>query len=247
MMRRTLAATLAVALSASASAAQAAHPWSDALQAVVVTTRDWDSTRAEVRLWERSAPGGAWRPASSAMSAVVGRSGLGWGRGLMRVDAPGPLKQEGDGRAPAGVFRLPFVFGYAPAAEVGWIRMPYRQSTEFSRCVDDSASIHYNRWVDVSTVQGGTWSSHELMRRSDELYRLGVWVDHNVDPARAGDGSCIFLHLWAGPEVPTVGCTAFAPESLERVLRWMDPAARPVLVQLPEEVYARHREAWGLP
>lgn len=246
-LRAMLLVAGGLGLAARAVAQPVPQPWSGSLQAVVVTTPAWDSAQAQVRLWERSAPDGSWRPASAAMPATVGRAGLGWGRGLHDTTAAGPRKREGDGRAPAGVFRLPFAFGYPPPAEVPWIRLPYRQATEHARCVDDPASEHYNRWVDVTTVSGGTWSSHELMRREDELYRLGVWVDHNVDPSEPGAGSCIFLHLRAGPGVPTIGCTAFAPENLERMLRWLDPAAQPVLVQLPEEVYAARRTAWGLP
>jgi len=39
-------------------------------------------------------------------------------------------------------------------------------------------------------------------------YRLGVFVEHNTKPRRAGFGSCIFLHIWSGPTEPTIGCTA---------------------------------------
>jgi hypothetical protein len=38
-----------------------------------------------------------------------------------------------------------------------------------------------------------------------------------------------------------------APEAMEGLLRWLDPASRPVLVQLPRNVYERYRQAWGLP
>jgi hypothetical protein len=34
---------------------------------------------------------------------------------------------------------------------------------------------------------------------------------------------------------------------MERVFRWLDPAKRPVLVQLPRSVYRARRAAWGLP
>jgi hypothetical protein len=36
-------------------------------------------------------------------------------------------------------------------------------------------------------------------------------------------------------------------EDLRAVLAWLDPRARPVLVQLPRAEYAALRGAWGLP
>ncbi|MGH7152021.1 MAG: hypothetical protein ACREIU_15055, partial [Planctomycetota bacterium] len=72
------------------------------------------------------------------------------------------------------------------------------------------------------------------MLQVGEAYRLGIFVGHNVAPARGGLGSCIFLHLWGGAAAPTAGCTAMAAASLEETLRWLDPKANPHLVQLPE-------------
>ena len=51
-------------------------------------------------------------PSGEAIPAVVGRNGLAWGRGV-RTDLPAgePQKREGDGRAPAGIFKLGPAFG----------------------------------------------------------------------------------------------------------------------------------------
>jgi hypothetical protein len=85
------------------------------------------------------------------------------------------------------------------------------------------------------------------MGRKDDLYRFVVWVGHNDAPVVPGGGSCIFLHLRAGPDATTAGCTAFEPEPMERLLRWLDPTARPVLVQLPDPEFRRRGAAWALP
>jgi D-alanyl-D-alanine dipeptidase len=218
------------------------------LQAVVSVTDGWDAVQASVQRYERRGPYSAWEAVGQPVQAVVGRAGLGWGEGMHEIPAgTGPVKREGDGRAPAGIFRLSSAFGYAPADSVAWIRLPYRQSTQESQCVDDGRSAHYNSLVDVRNVDRPDWTSHESMLRADSLYRLGVFVDHNVHPAAAGRGSCIFLHVWAGPTVGTSGCTAFAPASLEEIVRWLDPARRPVLIQLPRAEYDRLRGAWALP
>ena len=72
-------------------------------------------------------------------------------------------------------------------------------------------------------------------------------VRDRVAPVAPGGGSCIFLHLRSGPDATTAGCTAFEPEPMERLLRWLDPSARPVLVQLPEAEYRTLAAEWGLP
>ena len=70
------------------------------------------------------------------------------------------------------------------------------------------------------------------MRRDDILYKWGVVVDHNA-AAIPGAGSCIFLHIWKSSSAPTAGCTAMPESDLVRLLRWLDPARHPILIQLP--------------
>jgi L,D-peptidoglycan transpeptidase YkuD (ErfK/YbiS/YcfS/YnhG family) len=72
-------------------------------------------------------------------------------------------------------------------------------------------------------------------------------VRYNASPVRRGRGSCIFLHIWRAAGSPTSGCTAMPAGDLETVVRWLDPARHPVVVQLPAAEYARLRGAWGLP
>ena len=217
-------------------------------QMIVATTADWDAVDARLQRYERASASEPWRPVGGPIAAAVGRTGLAWGTGIHpEPGIAGPAKREGDGKAPAGIYRLSSAFGYAPPAEVGWIRMPYVQSHAGIECVDDSRSRFYNRRVDRDTIPQPDWTSHEEMRRPDELYEWGVWVDHNSDPPRPMGGSCIFLHVWAGPGRATSGCTAMAEGDLREVLAWLDPRARPVLAQLPAQAYAGLRGAWGLP
>jgi L,D-peptidoglycan transpeptidase YkuD (ErfK/YbiS/YcfS/YnhG family) len=247
---RWIGATLLVLLSAvSAPAdAQSANPRRAPLQALVSLTADWDSIGAVVQRFERRAVGEPWRAVGTPMAATVGRGGLGWGRGLyVPSAADGPRKQEGDGRAPAGIFALGPAFGYAPADSVRWIRLPYVHSLASVQCVDDPASRAYNRLVDRDTVRAPDWNSHEEMRLPNQVYRLGVWVSHNDAPPQPGAGSCIFLHIQRGTGVPTVGCTAFAAADLEEILRWLDPRAAPVLVQAPRAAYGSMALALALP
>lgn len=219
-----------------------------ALQMIVSTTAEWNAVDATLQRYERASAGEPWRAVGEPVAAAVGRSGLGWGTGVHaapRID--GPAKREGDGRAPAGIYRLSSAFGYAAADEVPWIRLPYVQADSSIECVDDMRSRWYNRRVDRDTIPQPDWSSHEELRRNDHLYEWGVWVDHNSDPPAPGGGSCIFLHVWGGPGVATSGCTAMDEDDLRALLAWLDPRARPVLVQLPREAYGALRGAWELP
>jgi len=259
-MRSLLVLFLAIPLSLAAAAAGGRTPpgevppagmrggTEDALQMIVSTTADWDAVDAALQRYERASADQPWRPVGAPIPAAVGRAGLGWGAGVHADAHPdGPEKREGDGRAPAGIFRLSSAFGYAPAAEVPWIRMPYVRTDGSTECVDDARSRHYNRRVDRDTIPRPDWTSHEELRRADELYEWGVWVDHNSAPPAPGGGSCIFLHVWAAPGVATSGCTAMEEEAIRAVLAWLDPRARPVLVQLPRDAYAALRTAWKLP
>jgi D-alanyl-D-alanine dipeptidase len=217
------------------------------LQAVVVKTEDWHTFKATLRCYKRSAVDAPWDAFGGEIPAVVGRNGLGWGVGIHPQSSyEDPAKREGDGKAPAGIFLLRAAFGYAPVDEVPWIKLPYLQATTQIQCVDDTQSSYYNKLVDTTRVKQN-WHSYEGMQRQDDLYRLGVVVEHNTDPTIAGRGSCIFLHLWKGEFEGTSGCTAIEAEHLERLLLWLNPYAMPVLVQLPEPQYARFRSAWHLP
>ncbi len=195
-------------------------------QLLLVTAADMEQSGGTLQRYDRC--GERYCKTGSVITVNLGRNGLGWGLGLpFEHPAADPIKHEGDGRAPAGLFALRGVFGDAPLADT---RMPYRQSTPDLICVDDTASKAYNRMVPVS--EAGAVKSFEWMRRDDALYRLGVTVAHN-EAQLPGRGSCIFLHLQKAPGSPTSGCTSMAAEALRSVTAWLDPAAEPLLVQVP--------------
>lgn len=247
-MRKAIRLTLACLLVACAqlAAGKTTAPLARSRQVVVVTTRGWDDVPGTLRRFERKGVGGAWAQVGHEVPVAVGRKGLGWGAGLVDTSAAaGPQKKEGDGKAPAGVFRLGPAFGFAPE-RAAWLRFSYVPLTPSVECVDDTASRKYNLIVDRSAAGVVDWNSSERMR-SVEGYRWGLVVRHNVAPTVAGRGSCIFLHVWAGPGQGTAGCTALEEEKLTELLRWLDPKRVPLLVQLPEGEYARLHAAWRLP
>ena len=216
-------------------------------QLVVGVAADWDATDVTLTRYERR--GDAWSPVGAPIPAALGRAGQGWGRGLHGAGAPagrpGPVKVEGDGKAPSGAFRILRAFGYDPAPVAG-AALPYQALDASWRCVDDPGSAHYNDVLDADGV-AVDWTSAEEMRRTDELYRWVIELDHNAasGDAHPGAGSCIFFHVWAGPDDTTAGCTAMDRSALEDLLAWLRPGA--IYVLLPRAEHDALAAAWGLP
>ncbi|PYO78008.1 MAG: hypothetical protein DMD63_08985 [Gemmatimonadetes bacterium] len=215
-------------------------------QLVVVVTPTWTSTAGIMTRFERAGGASAWSRVESAVPIVVGRTGLAWGVGFDDASAAGPHKSEGDGKAPAGIFPLDTAFGFAPAESMLQVRLPYVQLFPSTDCVDDTASIHYNTVVDKSRVSRVDWNSAEHMRQINQ-YEIGVIVGYNASPPLKGRGSCIFLHIWNGPDSHTAGCTAFDETKLRAVLQWLDPTKNPLLVQLTSDAYTQLSTKYGLP
>jgi len=226
-------------------------------QLIVVTTSGWNTVEGRLQRYERTAAHETWHPVGEPIAIVVGKNGLGWGIGVIAADEPNvrvatdPVKREGDGKAPAGVFALGTAFGYGSQPLPG-SRMPYLSLTLSMECVDDIGSKHYNRLVDRSAV-APDWNSSELMRDAGESYRWGIVVDHNgivegnTQVPEPGGGSCILLHIWHSHDQGTLGCTAMSQTELETLLTWLDPVRKPLLVQLPELTYERLTNRWMLP
>ena len=215
----------------------------DCGQCLVVTTPSWSSSKGKLVLFERDA-NSAWHQHGTQIRVLVGRAGLAWGRGLLNPSAlPGPIKIEGDDKAPAGIFRLCCVFGYAREAS---IKMPYLALSENVVAIDDPRSRYYNQLIDKSKIKNRDWRSAEKMILADDRYKWGVFVEHNLPP-KPGAGSCIFLHVWKDPATATSGCTAMSENNLVKIIHWLNPARHPLLVQLPEAAYRKLRAKWDLP
>lgn len=232
---------LCVALTAAADT-----PWSDARQLVLVTTSEWNANDGLLRTFSMTKDG--WQPAAPPVRVTIGREGAAWGIGL-HPDQAGPRKQEGDGRSPAGVFRIGDAFGYAASTRT---QLRYVAMTASDYCIDVAGSPLYNQIVDARIVgKHAIEGSTEPMRRDihvegDHRYKLGFVIEHNAARA-AGKGSCIFAHIWKAPGVPTAGCTAMEEEALGELLEWLDSARNPIFVLLPEQEYERVRAEWRLP
>ncbi len=223
-------------------------PIAKARQLLVVTTDSWTDHLGVLRRFRREGEKDAWQAVGNPFQVELGRSGLGWGRGIHggALDE-GPVKREGDGRSPAGAFTLTEAFGYAPATQAGFVKLRYLQVTPGMICVDDPRSRSYGLIVDGGKAASRDWTSFERMSRPDDLYLWGIVVDHNRPNPVPGLGSCIFLHIWDGRKRGTSGCTAMPADRILELLTWLNAVKDPVLVQLPKAEYILLQEKWGLP
>lgn len=217
---------------------------SDSRQCLLVSARDWNSSSASLRLFERDRLNSSWRESGSPKPVLIGKSGLGWGQGLVDTKSlPGPRKKEGDGKAPAGIFRLISAFGYASRCHT---KLPYLALSPDIEAIDDPRSRYYNQLVVRSKIASPDWRTSEEMFRSDDRYKWGIVVAHNMPP-QPGAGSCIFLHVLSKPPSPTVGCTAMSEKNMVDLIGWLDSKRRPLLIQLPSEAYGMLHDTWHLP
>ena len=153
-----------------------------------------------------------WKVACGPFECNIGRGGM------------GKLK-EGDGKTPEGVLDLGSAFGQGGAPEGStW---PWRETGETDYWVEDSKSQYYNQYVNTEDVEKD-WSDADKLLI--DKYRIAIEVKYNPENT-PGLGSAIFLHVWGGENVLTGGCTAMAESSIETVIAWMRPEAKPKLFQ----------------
>jgi L,D-peptidoglycan transpeptidase YkuD (ErfK/YbiS/YcfS/YnhG family) len=217
-------------------------------QLIVVLARGWTARSAVLQAFERESASAPWHPATSAVTAGIGRNGLAWGDGFHnRVLEPSlsPVKVEGDGRSPAGIFEIPHALGF-DAAAAGW-KMPYVRLGPTVECIDFADSAYYNQVIDWSGIPDLESRLDPNRPRPVELFRVGFFVGHNYAPGTPGRGSCIYLHLRTRPDAVTAGCTAVDDAVARQLLAWLDPSRKPLFVALPQTEYDRYRESWDLP
>ncbi len=139
---------------------------------------------------------GILRVGGLSLPVALGRSGI------------GADKREGDGRTPAGRWRILALLyrpdhGPRPAS-----RLPARP----------------NRPVTLP-LGGARTASHEQMWRDDALYDLVLVIDHNQRPRVAGRGSAVFVHLARPGFKATEGCVALRRADMKRLLARLRPGA----------------------
>ncbi len=215
-------------------------------QLIIAIAENYDTTVVKLFTFSKN-ESNQWTREMYNIPAVLGETGLAWGKGLhTNPPADAPLKKEGDGKSPAGVFLVGRAFGFKSPDSVDF-SYPYIHVTETVECIDDSYSKYYNRIVNSDTVDNKDWTRSEEMANVLVQYEWGIEIEHNKNPHKAGDGSCIFLHIWGGADVPTIGCTAIRKKDLLEIIHWLDKDKTPLYVALTTKDYLRLKNAWQLP
>lgn len=176
---------------------------------VTVSVAAASSTHGLLQVWKRQG-NGTYRSAYGPTTAWVGAQGVGGTR-------------EGLARTPAGVFGLSEAFG--TAANPG-TALPYRRVDGNDWWVSDVNSAAYNTYRRCAP---GTCGFDEAAgeRLAVPAYAHATVINYNRNPVRKGAGSAFFLHVSNGK--PTAGCVAIGVSHLQRVLRLLTPADRPVI------------------
>ncbi|MCJ7764728.1 MAG: hypothetical protein MUP09_02185, partial [Thiovulaceae bacterium] len=171
-------------------------------QLILIVSVDFNNTHGVLSRYEKQQE--RFRQVGEKVRVNLGRNGLAWGIGESGFSPKigEPVKKEGDGRAPAGIFKISKAFGYAPKIKT---RMPYLQADKELICVDDSQSDSYNKIININ--ESDDPKSFEWMRRDDHLYKIGLVIEHNRKAVK-GAGSCIFFHIRKSEGTPTAGCSA---------------------------------------
>jgi len=184
-----------------------------ATQLVTVVAASRRSSHGSLRLWRKS--GECWLAVDGPWSAWLGQNGVTANR------------HEGDRTTPAGAFGFQrTMYGLGPNPGV---RYAYRRIVCGDWWVEDPRSPFYNRFRHVPCGSKPPFRvTSEDMSRSPTAYRHLAVIDYNTHPIVRGRGSGIFLHRSTGR--PTLGCVSLPLAQLVTVLRWLDPAASPLIV-----------------
>ncbi len=242
---------LTLALFLCATVAQAVLP-ADCRQAVIGIANGWNDSQVTLSLVERDARGN-WQRVLGPIPGRLGRSGLVWGLGLHPLGKGAVTKKEGDGRSPAGVFRIGGLWTTTKTPVKHHRRLPEVKVGPADLWVSDPRFPKlYNRHLRLDHPAASAWEKREQMRQNDYPHSIKLLICHNWTdtPGRpvAGAGSSIFFHIWRnGGAAPTAGCTSMAEENLRALIARLDPALKPAYILLPRAEYARLRSAWKLP
>ncbi|MBC7473475.1 MAG: L,D-transpeptidase family protein [Candidatus Sericytochromatia bacterium] len=235
------------------------------LQMILVKSKNWEAINSQISLYEKKSIKDTWHQVGNSFPAVLGKKGMGWGRGIYdRQDAiNNTFRQEGDKRAPAGIFDIGEAFGIASSEQAKKeinLKIPYTYLNDSMRCIGDGNSKYYNTIVDIDQIKKD-WANdddNEKMRyeglRDEMAYKWGFFINNNVDSNHdismkrdKKGGSCIFMHIWKDQDTGTSGCTAMEEKNIKHILNWLDNQKNPIVVQLPITEYTRLQAKWDLP
>lgn len=185
----------------------------DAQQVIVVLASSYGTINANFKTYEKV--NGYWQIINSG-NAVTGKKGFSDNR------------HEGDMTSPTGKYGIPFLFGNAdnPGA-----KLPFRKVQTGDYWVSNKIIDEYNVWMhyDGSDPDGRLYDYEALW--TQPLYKYAAVIDYNYGPGKVmGKGSGIFLHIAPYSGGGTLGCIGVSETNLVQILRWLDPAKKPIII-----------------
>ncbi|RFB15315.1 hypothetical protein DZB84_12995 [Bacillus sp. HNG] len=178
-------------------------------QLILVTTNGYNTNRATIQAFEKD-ESGKWNLFLNT-TGYIGKNGF------------TANKKEGDGKSPVGKYTIGTAFGQKGNPGT---KLPFRNITNDDVWVDDPESPLYNSWQSRNATQGQWKNAENMMHR---LYTYGFVINYNTERTPY-KGSAIFFHVGSGY---TLGCTATSEANVIKLLKWLDPAKNPVILQTP--------------
>ncbi|MFD2258127.1 L,D-transpeptidase family protein [Luteolibacter algae] len=218
----------------------------DSSQCVVGIADDWGSSTVSLSYFEKK--NGEWYRVGDIWKGRLGSKGLVWGRGIHPNPSGVSLKQEGDGRSPAGVFDIGGVWG-AHKSVKKHPKTFYHQVTSRDLWVEDGSSKYYNQFLSLDHEPATAWEKKAQMKQNDYPQSLKMFIAHNAYPRVVPNGgSSIFFHIWRRDgAAATAGCTTMIEDRLRWLIATVDPDRRPLYVLLPRAEYEKLKPLWKLP
>ena len=172
---------------------------------------------ATLTLWQRL--GTCWSPVAGPWPARIGVNGF------------SDHHVEGDLTTPTGAYGIgPVMYGNAPDPGVHYA---YHRLTCGDWWDEDPSSAAYNTFQELACGEAPPFGGgSERLWQETVAYPSFAVVDYNTHPTVAGAGSAIFIHADTGGA--TAGCVSVPLGDLDTLLRWLRPAASPLIVMGPD-------------
>lgn len=187
----------------------------NATQVITVKARGTDAT---VQLWQKT--GTTWTSFYTTVNARVGANGI----------TNGATRVQNTDTTPTGSYTI--TQGFGVGANPG-TAMPYHLVTSQDWWDEDPTSAYYNTMR--TAAQGGFHLTKDGPDGSEQLidypvqYHNALVINFNMNPAVHTRGAGIFLHDLGPGAGPTAGCVAVPAVTMTRIMRWINPAAHPVI------------------
>ncbi|MDF2857806.1 MAG: hypothetical protein K0Q87_3657 [Neobacillus sp.] len=137
-------------------------------------------------------------------------------------------KHEGDKKAPAGEYTISEAFGRYKNPGT---KLSYHRITKYDLWVDNSRSRYYNTLQSMKKV-------HQYSEKMNiPQYDYGFVINYNTKRVR-GKGSAIFFHIARGKY--TMGCTAVSKVNVVKIVKWLDPKKKPIIIQSTQRELYRY-------